>query len=223
MSELDPSVVSPDPPVTPPPVIAKRRFSWGDFFLGVALGVVGTVGMIVLAGFVLVAIATRMAGSASDGASIAAPAPELPTRTPLPVYGMADRGWTFHTLDGEPATLDAFKDKVVVLNFWATWCGPCVAEMPSLDRLRAAVADDPVAIVLVSDEDASTIRSFLSKQAMTLTSYRSKGSTPALFATDGIPTTFIVTPDGRIVARHVGMATWDDPSVVTFVRSLASK
>jgi thiol-disulfide isomerase/thioredoxin len=61
-----------------------------------------------------------------------------------------------------PATLADFKGQVVVLNFWATRCGPCVAETPGLDRLRKALAADAVAFVLVSDEDAATIRAFLS-------------------------------------------------------------
>jgi thiol-disulfide isomerase/thioredoxin len=222
MSELDPSVDPAVPPVAPPPVLVKRRFAWGTFFVGVAAGVVGTVAAIVLAGVVLAYLVSRMAGGAGVDASMTAPAPDLPTGTPLPVYGLADRGWTFHTLDGEPATLGSFTDKVVVLNFWATWCGPCVAEMPSLERLRGAVAGDPVAIVLVSDEDAPTIRAFLTRKAMALTSYRSQGPTPRLFETDGIPTTFIVAPNGRVVVRHVGMAKWDDPSVVTFIRNLVS-
>lgn len=222
MSELDPSVVPSAPVVTPPPVLVKRHFSYGDFFLGVALGVVGTVGAIVLAGVVVVAIASRMAGGAAGDASLIAPAPDLPTGTPLPVYGMADQGWTLHTLDGAPATLGEFRNKVVVLNFWATWCGPCVAELPSLERLHGIVANEPVAIVLVSDEDAPTIRTFLTKKAMGLTSYRSDDPTPTLFASDGIPTTFIVAPNGHVVVRHVGMARWDAPEVVTFLRSLAS-
>ena len=134
---------------------------------------------------------------------------------------MADVGWTFQTLDGAPTTLAQFKDKVVVLNFWATWCGPCVAEMPSLERLHTTLADAPVAVVLVSDEKVDDLRKFFKQKPRALTSYRSEGKTPLLFASDVIPTTFIITKDGRVVVRHVGMAKWDDPSVVTFLRKLA--
>jgi thiol-disulfide isomerase/thioredoxin len=210
-------------PVVPPPVLAvKRRFSWRDFFIGMVAGVAALVLVTVVGLVVLVFAVRRMAGDVTSGAGISAPAPELPTRTPLPVYGMADRGWTFHTLDGAPATLADFKGQVVVLNFWATWCGPCVAEMPSLDRLRKALAADAVAFVLISEEDAATIRAFLAKKTFSLTSYRSQASPTGLFASAGIPTTFIVAPDGRIIVRHVGMARWDDPATVTFIRRLAS-
>ncbi len=210
-------------PVVPPPVVAvTRRFSWSAFFVGMVAGV-ATIVLVIVVGLVVVVFAVRrIAGDITSEAGINAPAPELPTRTPLPVYGIADRGWTFHTLDGAPATLGDFKGQVVVLNFWATWCGPCVAEMPSLDKLRKALSADAVAFVLVSDEDAETIRTFLAKRTFSLTSYRSQAAAPALFATDGIPTTFIVAPDGRVVVRHVGMARWDDPATVTFIRSLAS-
>jgi thiol-disulfide isomerase/thioredoxin len=211
------------PPAVPPAVVAvKRRFAWREFVLGMVAGVAALL-LLMAVGFVLLVVAVRsMAGDMTSGAGISAPAPELPMRSPLPVYGMADRGWAFHTLDGAPATLADFKDQVVVLNFWATWCGPCVAEMPSLDRLRKALSADPVAFVLVSNEDAATIRAFLAKKSFSLTSYRSQASPPGLFASDGIPTTFILAPDGRIIVRHVGMARWDDPTTIAFIRRLAS-
>jgi hypothetical protein len=94
--------------------------------------------------------------------------------------------------------------------------------MPSLDRLRKALAAGAVAFVLISDDDGATIRAFLPKKTFSLTSYRSQASRPGLFTIDGIPTTFIVAPDGRIIVRHVGIARWDDPAAVTFIRSLAS-
>ena len=210
-------------PAVPPPVVAvRRRFSWRDFFLGMFAAVAAFVLVVGVGLVVLVFAVQRIVGDVNSRAGINAPAPDMPTRTPLPVYGMADRGWTFHTLDGAPATLADFTGKAIVLNFWATWCGPCVAEMPSLDRLRKALSADPVAFVLISNEDAATIRAFLAKKSFSLTSYRSQTSPTGLFATDGIPTTFIVAPDGRIIVRHVGMARWDDPAVVAFIRSLAS-
>ena len=222
MEGFEPTSDQAVPAVAPPVLAVKRRFSWRDFFIGMVAGVATIVLVTVVGLVVLVFAVRRIAGDVTSGAGISAPAPELPTRTPLPVYGMADRGWTFHTLDGAPATLADFKGQVVVLNFWATWCRPCVAEMPSLDRLRKALAADGVAFVLISNEDAATIRAFLAKKTFSLTSYRSQASPPGLFASEGIPTTFIVAPDGRIIVRHVGMARWDDPATVTFIRSLAS-
>ena len=231
MASVDPVEPSPAPPQAPGPVpapaagpivVPPRRFSVRDFLLGMAAGVFATV----LAIGVIVGVATYFLSTIGpDGASFqsAGEPPEFPSGQPLSIFGRADESWTFTTLDGAPATLADFKGKVVFLNFWATWCGPCVAEMPSIARLRDALKDDPVAFVLVSDEARDTIDRFIKKKEWTLTSYRADGDPPAVFESPGIPATYIVNPDGLVVFKHVGMAQWDHESTVAFVRGLLPK
>ena len=113
------------------------------------------------------------------------------------------------------------------MNFWATWCGPCVREMPSIDKLAKdpRLAGKSIEFVCVSvDDDSATVRSFLEGSDMSMTFLRARdGNIPAVFRTNGIPATFLIAPDGRIAATEVGSADWHAPDVVAFLEKLAAK
>ena len=140
---------------------------------------------------------------------------------PLPVdswdYVMEGRD-----LAGALVPFPTYSGRVLVLNFWATWCAPCVAEMPSLQRLMAATADLDVAFACATPEKPEVVRSFVAKRGITLPVCLVAGDPPACFRGRAIPATFIIDKTGRIVMRHTGAARWDDPSVVAFVRGLAA-
>lgn len=135
----------------------------------------------------------------------------------------ADFGWTLRDLDDKPVDFARFRGRPILLNLWATWCPPCRAEMPAL----ASLADDPrikakdVAVICVSEEPAATVRSYLAGRKWGMTMLRAD-AIPPIFATDGIPATFLIDPAGRVVASEVGAARWDDPSVVDFLEKLAT-
>jgi thiol-disulfide isomerase/thioredoxin len=136
----------------------------------------------------------------------------------------AEYNWTLTDLDEQTVSFAKFKGKTVFLNIWATWCGPCVREMPSIAKL----ARDPrlqgknVEFVCVSiDDSALTVRRFLTDKDWTMTIVRAN-STPPVFSSEGIPATFLISPDGRIEATKVGAADWNEPGVVTFLEKLAS-
>ena len=133
--------------------------------------------------------------------------------------------WTIRDLDDKPVSFERFKGKAVFLNFWATWCGPCIREMPSIARL----ADDPrlagkgVAFVCVStDESTADVRHFLQGRPWHMSYFRAE-RVPSVFYSEGIPTTFIIAPDGRIAAFEVGAADWDRPEVVALLEKLAAE
>jgi thiol-disulfide isomerase/thioredoxin len=110
-------------------------------------------------------------------------------------------------LNGNQLSLDAYKGKVVLLNFWATWCGPCRAEIPSLIRLQDAYKDRLQIIGMdVDDDDPEQLRAFVKQQginypiAITSTAVRlAYGGIPAL------PTVFLVNQDSKVVQKHVGL------------------
>ncbi len=139
----------------------------------------------------------------------------------------ADFGWQLVDLDDKPVSFSRFKGKTIFLNVWATWCPPCVGEMPSIAALaqNSRLRDRGVEFVCVSVDDSSrTVRGFLEGRDWRMTFLRTGPSrTPSVFATDGIPATFLIDPGGRIAASHIGGADWNEPAVVEFLDKLASK
>lgn len=140
---------------------------------------------------------------------------------PLPARATWDYALEATAVDGTPVDFGAFRGRPLIFNYWATWCAPCVAEMPSLVRLREALADLDVGIACVSAESPEQVRTFMERRGFDLPVYTVEGKLPDLFSSGAIPATFILDRQGRIAFRHLGAAAWDDPSVVEFVGNLA--
>ncbi len=137
-----------------------------------------------------------------------------------PLLTRDDFAWTFRALDGAPVTLEVFRGRLIVLTAWATWCEPCVAEMQSLQALRASVRDSSVAFVLLSPEREEPVRRFLARRAVTLPAYLEWSKAPAVFGFSAVPMTWIIDPSGRVVLRHRGARRWDTPAVRALLDSL---
>lgn len=133
---------------------------------------------------------------------------------PVPAAGFQDG-------DGNPVSLDAFRGKVVVLNFWATWCTPCVKEMPALDQLQADMADSGVAVVALSSDrgGVATVQEFFKKQGLGhLKIYvDAKNEVGRGLTVRGLPTTVLIDARGQEVARLEGQAAWDSPQAKELV------
>lgn len=121
-------------------------------------------------------------------------------------------------LDGTPLGPDPFGGKVTLLNVWATWCAPCVKEMPSLDRLQARLGGDRFAVVAVSVDrgGAAKVAPFVAKTGIAhLTPLLDPNSRSMQALTlRGLPTTLLIDAAGREVARLEGAAEWDSPAMV---------
>ncbi|MBT8460977.1 MAG: TlpA family protein disulfide reductase [Gemmatimonadetes bacterium] len=126
------------------------------------------------------------------------------------------------SLDGEQIDFARFSGQVLVLNFWATWCAPCVAEMPSLTRLADLTSEAGVAIACVTREPEPEVREFLKTHPLDVPVYLLEGDPPEQFESAASPATFIIDKNGRVALQHRGAAAWDDPSVVSFVSGLAA-
>lgn len=126
------------------------------------------------------------------------------------------------TGSGETVTLSAFDGQVVLLNFWATWCAPCVREMPSLDRLQAALGPEGLAVVAVSEDRAGlkAVEPFFMETGLEhLEIYLDpKGKFWREFGVRGLPTTYLIDRQGRLIGAMEGPAEWDEEDAVALIR-----
>jgi thiol-disulfide isomerase/thioredoxin len=118
---------------------------------------------------------------------------------------------TFNNEKGEVVTLGSLKGKVVVINFWATWCPPCRAEMPSLQAMYEKWKGHPGFVFLAVDADHQLEKAnkFLQKNGYTFPAYQQASPVPASLAGNTLPETVVLDKDGKLVFRHVGMANYD--------------
>jgi peroxiredoxin len=118
--------------------------------------------------------------------------------------------------------LNQFHGQIVVLNFWATWCPPCVEEMPSLVEMQRHMKAKGVTVVAVSiDVDENAYRAFLKQHGVDLLTVRDPAQkTPALFGTHGWPETFIIDRNGVIRRKFIGAVDWTEPEITDYLSKL---
>lgn len=134
---------------------------------------------------------------------------------PLPDIGFRDA-------DGRTLRLADFRGKVVLLNIWATWCGPCRREMPTLDRLQAALggADFQIVALSIDRKGVDVVRKFYAEIGIRLLAIHidSSGKAARQLGVVGLPTTLLIDRAGHEMGRLVGPAEWDAPDMVAFIR-----
>lgn len=139
----------------------------------------------------------------------------------LETYGEADYGWTIRPLDGRETTLESYRGEVLFINLWASWCTPCVRELGSIERLRERLGDTEVRFLIVAAEGERPVRRFLRRYRYDLPFYLEISRIPATFGLRGLPTSWVVDHDGRIVLVRHGEAVWDTDEVEAFLRRVA--
>ncbi|SMB81280.1 Redoxin domain protein [Hymenobacter roseosalivarius DSM 11622] len=126
------------------------------------------------------------------------------------------------TLAGQPVNLSELKGKVVFVNLWASWCGPCLAEMPGIQALYEQADPQKVAFVMVSlDEHPARAQALLRRRGYTFPVYFPAAPLPAPFDAQSIPSTVILTPDGQVADRYDGMADYNTPEFRAALEQLA--
>ena len=116
-----------------------------------------------------------------------------------------------YDLSGNPASLIEYGDKFILVNFWATWCKPCIEEMPTLEKLQNEMTDRLV-VILVSDESEERIRTFREKYNIGLPMYRMPEAIDH-FALQFLPTTILISPSGKMLFVEEGERVWDAPDM----------
>ena len=130
-------------------------------------------------------------------------------------------GWNLLDSDGNHFDFNAAKGRVVFINFWATWCPPCIAEMPSIDSLYKDYKEE-VLFLLVSNEEVDVIKNFQKKNDFKFKFYQSLSQSPVQLQTQSIPQTYIIDKKGNIVMRKTGAANWNSASVRETLDTLLS-
>ncbi|MEK6481889.1 TlpA disulfide reductase family protein [Catalinimonas sp. 4WD22] len=125
--------------------------------------------------------------------------------------------------DGQQINLKDYQGKTVVLNFWASWCPPCIAEMPTIQTFYDEINKDEVKLVLVAlDRDFNKSINFMENKGFNMPYYRPASNLPSQFDIRGIPITYIINGNGEIVITHSGMADFSSTEFKESVEKVAS-
>ena len=146
---------------------------------------------------------------------------ELQSLTPIPNTPMAP-DFTLDDLNGEPHSLADYRGRVVILNFWATWCPPCRREMPSMERAWQQLKKQDVVMLAVDvGEDVDTVFTFLADYPVSFPLLLDQeAEVVRKFPVRGLPTSYVIDPSGRLVYQAIGGREWDEPEILEKIRAL---
>src|SRR6056297_191952 len=127
------------------------------------------------------------------------------------------------TVEGEQIYLSEFEGKTIFMNLWATWCPPCIAEMPNIQRLFDDINDnnDIVFVMASLDQDPQKAWDFVERKEFTFPVY-SVIAKPRVYDSSVVPTTYVISPQGDIVMEHQGMAKYDTDEFKAFLNSVSN-
>jgi cytochrome c biogenesis protein CcmG, thiol:disulfide interchange protein DsbE len=130
---------------------------------------------------------------------------------------------TFHISDGQQSVdLAKLRGHVVLLNFWATWCAPCIEEMPSLEALQQQLPQVQV-VAVATDDDSSAYKSFLQRRPVHLfTVLDSAQESNSLYGSFRFPETYVIDKNGVVRRKFIGPQDWTSPEIVDFLKKLAA-
>lgn len=134
----------------------------------------------------------------------------------------AINGIVLRNLDDQTIDLTSYKGKTIFLNFWATWCKPCIMEMPSIERAKQILSSENFVFLAASDETFEKIGEFKEKHEFTFQFVRLESGLESLNIYS-LPTTFVFSPEGELVINEVGAKAWDSPQELEQLQKLSPK
>ena len=192
--------------------VKKRKRSlieWG--------AIIGVIAFLYITGLHTTVIGTLQKGLLATGLI----KPDIPTVTDT--FPDANRDFYMADEDGQVISLAHFDGEVVFMNIWATWCLPCIAEMPSINKLYQQFGEsDNVKFVLVSmDDEFDKAKQFMEKRGFDMPIYHYRTKVPGTYESNVIPTTYVISGDGKLMLEKQGLAKYDTPEFEQFLRDLA--
>jgi thiol-disulfide isomerase/thioredoxin len=163
----------------------------------------------------------------AGGGSAAEDNPDVSERVPLGEFIPASPllpapAISFVDLAGNTVSLSEFMGKIVLVNLWATWCEPCLREMPSLERVQSRLGDK-IAVVAISEDrgGSKTVEPFIDKLGLKSVKIYvdPKSAIERALKVRGLPTSFLIDRKGRVLGRVEGAAEWDAPKLLEILRS----
>ncbi len=130
--------------------------------------------------------------------------------------------WNVYNLSLQPVALKNFEDKPVFINIWATWCPPCIAELPGIMDLYKDYKDK-VNFLIISNEQPEKIKSFLEKNNYDHTPFYIYRRLPVVFRTESIPTTFIIDKNKKVILEKKGSARWNSGKIRKLLNGLSER
>lgn len=123
---------------------------------------------------------------------------------------------------GEKVSMEQFRGKVIFLNIWATWCPPCIAEMPGINNLYNDIKEegDVVFLMLSVDDNFEKAKRFKEKKDFDFEVYQAAGGIPQMYHSQSIPTTYVINAKGELALTHTGMADYHTPEFKEFLQTL---
>lgn len=131
-----------------------------------------------------------------------------------------EAGLQFQDLKGKVYTLENFKGKIVFITFWATWCGFCARELPSIQKIYEEYKNKGIEFITISSEEPSKVEKYINYYRYSFPAYIQTSQTPPPFRTQGIPTNFILNKEGKIILKKEGYFDWSSPEGRNFLNSL---
>jgi peroxiredoxin len=133
--------------------------------------------------------------------------------------------FTVNDKDRGAVTLSGLRGKVVILNFWATWCPPCIEELPSLVAMQQQLRSDVTVYAVSEDEDEAAYRKFVADyhvdQLYCVRDAEQVGS--KLYGATGFPETYVIDRKGVIQRKVVGPVDWTDPQIIAYLQAVAKR
>lgn len=141
------------------------------------------------------------------------------------VAGDSAPDFSVTTDSGKKISLDNFGGKVLVLNFWATWCPPCINELPSLNQMAATLKDSGVVVLGVSvDKDKASYDRFLKKVRLNFETSRDPNADISVnYGTFKYPETYVISRDGKVLEKFINEQPWTDPQIIARLKGFAAR
>jgi thiol-disulfide isomerase/thioredoxin len=128
--------------------------------------------------------------------------------------------WGLEDSDGCKFTLRQMRGSVIFVNIWATWCGPCIAEMKSIEKLYNRYHDDVVFVILSTEQNWAKVKAFAKEKNYSFPVHRISAGFPKMFQTTTYPTTFVISKNDKLVVFEKGASDWNSKSVRKLMRDL---